>query len=63
VRLRSGKRQNNQLELAFEAESRSETPREAVKGTEPLAVNRDTESPAKTGRLMEEVLALPFTRN
>jgi RNA-directed DNA polymerase len=51
-----GKRQNNQLELAFEAESRSETPRAAIEGTEPPTANRDTESPAETDTLMEEVL-------
>jgi len=51
-----GKRQNNQLELAFMAESRSETPRAAREGTGPSVANRDTESPAKTGTLMEEVL-------
>jgi len=52
----SGKRQNNQLKLGFAAESRSETPRAADKGTETLAANRTTESPAKTDTLMEEVL-------
>ena len=52
----SGKRQNNQLQLAFEAESRSETPRAAIEGTETLQANRDTESPAITEKLMEEVL-------
>jgi RNA-directed DNA polymerase len=52
----SGKRQNNQLQLDFEAESRSETPRAADKGTETLAADRATESPAKTDMLMEEVL-------
>ena len=52
----SGTRQNNQLSLAFEAESRSETPRAAIEGTESLAANRGTESPAITEQLMEEVL-------
>jgi RNA-directed DNA polymerase len=52
----SGKRQNNQLMLAFEAESRSETPRVANEGTEPIATKRDAESPAITEKLMEEVL-------
>ncbi len=52
----NGKRQNNQLMLAFEAESRSETPRAAAEGTEPFATNRDAESPAITEKLMEEVL-------
>jgi RNA-directed DNA polymerase len=52
----SGKWQNNQLTLAFEAESRSETPRVAIEGTEPRAANREAESPAITEKLMEEVL-------
>ena len=52
----SGKRQNNQLKLDFEAEARSETPSAALEGTETLAANRRTESPAKTDTLMEEVL-------
>ena len=52
----SEKRQKNQLQLAFMAESRSETPRAAREGTGPSAANRDTESPAKTGTLLEEVL-------
>jgi RNA-directed DNA polymerase len=52
----SGKRQNNQLQLAFAAESRSETPRVASEGTETLQANCDTESPAITEKLMEEVL-------
>jgi RNA-directed DNA polymerase len=52
----SGKRQNDQLKLDFAAESRSETPRAADKGTETLGANRATESPAKTDTLMEEVL-------
>jgi hypothetical protein len=52
----NGKRQNNQLLLAFEAESRSETPREATEGTAPLAAIRTAESPAITAKLMEEVL-------
>ncbi len=52
----SGKRQNHQLKLAFAVESRSETPRVADRGTETLAANRTTESPAKTDTLMAEVL-------
>ena len=52
----SGKRQHIQLELAFAAESRSETPRAADRGTETLAAKRTTESPAQTDTLMEEVL-------
>jgi hypothetical protein len=52
----SGKRQNYQLKLDFEADRRSETPGVGSEGTETLAANRATESPAKTDTLMEEVL-------
>jgi RNA-directed DNA polymerase len=52
----SGKRQKNQLPLAFEAESRSETPRVAKEGTETLKANCDPESPAIAERVMEEVI-------
>ena len=52
----SGKRQNNQLTLAFEADSRSETPRVASEGTESFTTKREAESPAITEKLMEEVL-------
>jgi RNA-directed DNA polymerase len=54
----SGKRQKNrpgQLELALNAESRSEAPKAAAQGTEPLTAKRVHESPADTERLMEEV--------
>src|SRR5579871_6458232 len=51
----SDKRQNNQLQLAFMDESRSEAPRVSRKGTESLAVKRRTESPAIGEQLMEEV--------
>ncbi len=50
-----GKRQNNQLLLAFMQESRGEAPRACVRGTEPPAAKRDAESPAEDERLMEEV--------
>ena len=50
-----GKRQNNQLLLAFMQESRGEAPRACVGGTEPPAAKRDAESPAEDERLMEEV--------
>ena len=43
-----GKRQNNQLELAFMAESRGETPMAAVEGTELPVAKHDPESPAST---------------
>lgn len=48
-------RQNNQLELAFMAEDRGETPRTASEGTELSTAKHDTESPASTEHLMEEV--------
>jgi RNA-directed DNA polymerase len=51
----SDKRQNNQLLLAFEDESRSEAPRVSGEGTETFTAKRGTESPAIGERLMEEV--------
>jgi RNA-directed DNA polymerase len=51
----SGKRQNNQLELAFAAGGRGETPEGASEGTEPQPATRTTERPADTEQLMEEV--------
>jgi RNA-directed DNA polymerase len=51
----SGKRQKNQLELAFTGESRSEAPRVSAEGTETLAGKRSAESPAIGEQLMEEV--------
>jgi RNA-directed DNA polymerase len=51
----SGKRQKNQLELAFLAEDRGEAPRAAEEGTETLAAKRRAESPAIGEELMEEV--------
>jgi RNA-directed DNA polymerase len=51
----SGKRQNNQLELAFTEEVRSEAPMTSAEGTETLAAKRGTESPAISEQLMEEV--------
>src|SRR3954465_10224578 len=50
----SGKRQNNQLVLAFEQEHRGEAPKGLCQGTETLKAKRRTESPA-TEQLMEEV--------
>jgi RNA-directed DNA polymerase len=52
----SGKRQNHQLKLDFEGAATSETPSALSEGTETLAANRGTESPANTDTLMEEVL-------
>ena len=49
------KRQNNQLVLAFEDESRSETPRVSEEGTETFTAKRGTQSPAIGESLMEEV--------
>jgi len=54
----SGKRQKNrseQLGLALNPEDRSEAPKAAAQGTEPLTAKRVHESPADTERLMEEV--------
>jgi hypothetical protein len=52
----SGRRQKNRPEqevLAFPAESRSDAPKPAAKGTETLVAKRKTESLAGTERLME----------
>jgi RNA-directed DNA polymerase len=51
----SGKRQKNQLLLAFMAESRDEIPMAASGGTEPPVAKREPESLASTEQLMEEV--------
>ena len=42
----SGKRQNNQLVLAFAEEDRGEAPKGLGEGTESLAAKRKAESPA-----------------
>jgi len=51
----SGKRQKNQLVLAFLAEDRGEAPRTAEEGTESFVAKRRTESLAIGGEWMEEV--------
>jgi RNA-directed DNA polymerase len=51
----SDKRRKNQLVLAFMEESRSEAPKASVEGTESLAAERQSESPAIGEQLMEEV--------
>jgi RNA-directed DNA polymerase len=51
----SGRRQNNQLMLAFEQEYRGEAPNSLPEGTEPFTAKRGTESPAIGEQLMEEV--------
>ena len=51
----SGKRRKNQLELAFLDAGRSEAPKASEEGTEPLAAERGTESPARDQRWMERV--------
>lgn len=51
----SGERQKNQLELAFPGESRGKAPMAHGVGTEPSAAKRNTEGPASTELLMEEV--------
>jgi RNA-directed DNA polymerase len=53
--LMSDRRQKNQLELAFMAEDTGEAPRAVEEGTESLAAERGTESPAIGEPLMEEV--------
>jgi len=54
----SGKRQNNQLRLAFDEQGRSEAPTSACEGSETLTAKRISESPAKESeQLMEEVCA------
>jgi RNA-directed DNA polymerase len=50
----SGKRQNNQLMLAFLDESRGEAPRVSSEGTEPFTAERKTERPVAE-QLMEGV--------
>ena len=50
-----GKRQKNQMLLAFMLESRGEAPMAGMGGTEPPAAKREPESPAEDERLMEEV--------
>ncbi len=51
----STKRQKTQMELAFTTEGRGEAPGAVEGGTEVTMAKRDTESPAKTERMMEEV--------
>ncbi len=55
ARLMSGKRQKNQMMLAFMAESRDEVPTAVVGGTEPPVAKCEPESLAKVEPLMEEV--------
>jgi RNA-directed DNA polymerase len=50
-----GKRQKNQMYLAFAVESRSEAPTAAAEGSEPRRAERPTESPVNAATLMEEV--------
>lgn len=51
----SDRRQKTQLELALTTGEQSEALRAGGQGTEPLAAERGTDSPADTERLMEEV--------
>ena len=51
----NGKRQKNQMELAFGGESRGEAPMASNGGTEPVTAKRPTEGSADTEHLMEEV--------
>ena len=50
-----GKRQKNQMFLAFVQEGRGEAPRACVGGTEPPVAKREAESPAEDERLMEAI--------
>jgi RNA-directed DNA polymerase len=50
-----GRRQNNQLELALEAESKSEAQRRGHRGTETSMAEGEAESPAEGEQLMERV--------
>jgi RNA-directed DNA polymerase len=52
----SGKRQNNQNQLAFLFDEGSEAPKSEAEGTETLRAERATESPAEDQRLMEVVV-------
>ena len=54
-RLMSGKRQKNQLLLAFMQDSRGEAPRACKGGTESPVVKRDSERPTEDERLMEVI--------
>ena len=49
------KRRKTQMDLAFTAEDRGEAPKTVDGGTEVLMAECDTESPAETERMMEEV--------
>jgi RNA-directed DNA polymerase len=51
----SGKRQKNQLQLAFMEEYRGEAPNGLREGTETLVAKRGTESPAIDEQLIEEI--------
>lgn len=51
----SGKRQNNQLMLAFREEDRGEAPKDLRQGTETHRAERGTESPAINEQWIEEV--------
>jgi RNA-directed DNA polymerase len=51
----SDKRQKNQLELAFAKEGRGEASEGRSEGTESLMAKRESESPARYERMMEEV--------
>jgi RNA-directed DNA polymerase len=56
MKLKDGKRQKNQMELAFPREARGEAPEAHGEGTEPPVADHGTESPAYTEQLMEEIL-------
>jgi RNA-directed DNA polymerase len=51
----SGKRQNNQLQLAFDQENRGEASKGLIEGTETPTAKRGTESPAIGEQWIEEI--------
>ncbi len=64
MRLKSGKRQNNQptpsgnavqMELAFSEEYRGEAPKDLIEEIELLVAKHSIESPARDEQLIEEV--------
>jgi RNA-directed DNA polymerase len=55
MNLRSDKRQNIQIELDFSSKPMGEARKAGREETESLSAVNDTESPARTNRLMEEV--------
>src|SRR3989304_2676218 len=55
ARLMDGERQKTMEQLSFPGKGRGEAPRVSGEGTEPSTAKRESESPASTEHLMEEV--------